>query len=1103
MSNFKQRYDKLNERQKQAVDAIDGPVMVIAGPGSGKTELLGLRIANILRLTDADPEDILCLTFTEAAAKNMRERLAGLIGKDAYKVAIHTFHSFGSEIINRHPECFYEGAIYAPIDEITKTEIIEDIIKNLKWNSRLKSYHPEQGYTYLRDVIARIDDIKKGGLSPEEFELLILENKNFEDEANKLISKVFAARISFNMLADLEQLAADLAAIPIARRASPLSDYHPLKAVLLDDLGQAVSKAEETEEKKSKTKPITKWKKNYLKKNAAGKWLLGSSFHSKELLDLAKIYGEYQDRIHREGFYDFADMILDTVQELEKNPELRYELQEKYLYTLVDEFQDTSGAQMRLLDAVLNTEVNEGRPNVLAVGDDDQSIYKFQGASLQNFSEFLGKYREVKKIVLTHNYRSTQEILNYSKSVIERADDRLVKKDGSIVKDLIAARMKSGGGDIAQREFLTKIEEYIFIAEEIKRLRAEDSGREIAVIARKHGDLEELAVLFNYYALPVAYERNKNILQEKHIREIATLARFVNSLDSKGAEEADEYLPDILAFPFWELDRIDIWKIATESHRHWDKNWLEVMLEYGGRPKLIAEFLIALGAEAKRRTMEEILDFITGTDKIDGVEYVSGFKEYYFSKEKFNEDRLAYLEYLFDLQTLFGKLREYRSRETLYLKDLVDFLDLHETHKLSIYKSHRLSKGKDAVSLLTAHKAKGLEFDAVFIVNCNENAWMKDRNGGKLSLPKNIPLSAEKDDVDDKIRLFFVAVTRAKCKLYLTNYCADEGERRNYDRLRFLDPDIATSEIEAITTENIRSAEEIITFKEEIRHYGVKNIDEEELLKSLLEDYRLSVTHLNNFLNVTKGGPANFLESNLLHFPGAKSPASSYGTAIHESFREFYKRFKEKGRPPELSELQNIFEEKLGFQGLNKKDFAEKAEKGKDELESYYQKNANAFDAKDLAETDFKSEGVVVGECPVTGKIDRIAWEDEKAKICKVYDYKTGKPFGSWAPGDDYLKIKAYEYKNQLIFYKILIENSRSFHLCEVSGGGIDFISALDGEPFCLDLEIKSEDVARLRGLIEIIFGKIMRLDFPNIEKYPQNFKGVQEFEEDLLSGKI
>src|ERR1035437_10388980 len=110
MMDFKKRYATLNKAQREAVDAIDGPVMVIAGPGTGKTELLSVRTANILQKTDTLPENILCLTFTDSGANAMRERLTEIMGKDAYKVAIHTFHSFGSEIINQYGEYFYQGA---------------------------------------------------------------------------------------------------------------------------------------------------------------------------------------------------------------------------------------------------------------------------------------------------------------------------------------------------------------------------------------------------------------------------------------------------------------------------------------------------------------------------------------------------------------------------------------------------------------------------------------------------------------------------------------------------------------------------------------------------------------------------------------------------------------------------------------------------------------------------------------------------------------------------------------------------------------------------------------------------------------------------------
>ena len=132
MEKFKTRYNKLNSAQKEAVDTIDGPLLVVAGPGTGKTELLSMRAANILRATDTLPENILCLTFTDSGANAMRARLASIIGTDAYKVAIQTFHSFGTEIINHHSEYFYRGADFSPADEVATYSILTDIFEELR-----------------------------------------------------------------------------------------------------------------------------------------------------------------------------------------------------------------------------------------------------------------------------------------------------------------------------------------------------------------------------------------------------------------------------------------------------------------------------------------------------------------------------------------------------------------------------------------------------------------------------------------------------------------------------------------------------------------------------------------------------------------------------------------------------------------------------------------------------------------------------------------------------------------------------------------------------------------------------------------------------------
>ena len=146
--DFERRYKQLNDRQREAVDTIEGPVMVVAGPGTGKTELLSMRVANILQKTDTLPENILCLTFTESGATAMRERLSEIIGPQAYKVAIHTFHSFGSDIINQYGEYFYHGADFRPASDLSSYELLRSIFDSLDFSNPLASRMNDE-YTHL------------------------------------------------------------------------------------------------------------------------------------------------------------------------------------------------------------------------------------------------------------------------------------------------------------------------------------------------------------------------------------------------------------------------------------------------------------------------------------------------------------------------------------------------------------------------------------------------------------------------------------------------------------------------------------------------------------------------------------------------------------------------------------------------------------------------------------------------------------------------------------------------------------------------------------------------------------------------------------------
>ncbi|MEA2098334.1 MAG: ATP-dependent DNA helicase [Patescibacteria group bacterium] len=1109
MSTFEKRYEKLNKEQKEAVDNIDGPMLVVAGPGSGKTELLSLRVANILQKTDVFPNNILCLTFTEKAATNMRNRLSGIIGQDAYKIAIHTFHSFGNEIINQNPEYFYQGAIYNPIDDLAQVEIMEEILKKLKYNSELKSFHPEQGYVYLKNILERIGDLKKA-LSPQEFLDITLENKSFFENSKEIIDQYFSQTISKKKLPEFKNIIKELENINFTE-AKGRTKFKSIKESIILSLNEAIEKSINNEE----TKYLSQWKTNFTMKDKNKKRVLKDCHKNEKQIELANIYKKYQKKIKERGYYDFSDMLLDTVKALRENQELQYNIAEKYLYILVDEFQDTNNIQNKLLDNIVDLETNKDSPNILAVGDDDQAIYKFQGANTSNIIDFISKYQDLKLVVLRKNYRSSQEILNFARKTILLGTERLENKISEISKDLSAGNLDIKAGNIINKEFETNFHEMVWIAKEIKKKIEQEycNPKDISVIAPKHKTLQEFAKVFDFFNIPISYEKKKDIFEDRQIKEIITILKFIDTINNVGEEEADEYLPLILSFSFLQIDSIVVWKISVRAYKE-KKRWLEVMIEHKDKKiRHIAEFLILLGNKANDFTAEEIIDIITGTKKMEECSFISPYKEYYFSKRKFDSERSVYLDYLVNLHSFIDSVRQYKGHKTLDVSSVLEFVNLHETHRITLNTTSEFNDEKKSVNLITAYGAKGLEFDTVFLVDCSESLWMKNNNS-RLNFPMNINLAPQKDSVEDKLRLFYVAITRAKKNLYLTNYKYDNKGKEKV-KLRFLNfakekeenkkekknlKILENEKKDFIKKENLES---FVELKLEINNHIVGNAKKEDLLQNLLKNYKLSVTHLNSFLDVTKKGPQEFLERQLLKFPQAQNKNSAYGSAVHNTFNIFYSEFKQRKNIPELDLFLKIFEDSLKRQRLNKNDFKEMLERGRDELSFYYKKKKSLFDINDLSELDFKSQGVNINGVHITGKLDRMHLDEEKKNIV-VYDYKTGKPFENWKVSEDHKKINSWNYHNQLVFYKLLVENSRDFgDRYTVDTGVLEFIKPENNNLISLSLSIQNEDIQRLKNLIQAVSKKIQNLDFPNIESYSKNIKGIKEFENDLLSGKI
>ena len=380
-AEFQKKLEQLNDEQRAAVDQIDGPVMVVAGPGTGKTQLLAMRVANILRQTDALPSNILCLTFTEAAATNMVERLSTIIGADAYKVEINTFHGFGSNIISRYGEYFYHGANYQPADELTQGEIINSILSSLPFDNPLRVSNGGQ-FTYLRDIQKLIGDLKKAALNPDELRQIAQQNIDFCEHMAPHINAAFSERISAKQLGKYRNLVTTAQSLGCEQETLPFTTEPKLADVFADELAAALELAESGE--KVSTKPISEFKKKWCEKEVirgTQSTTLKDLKRSQKILLAADVYAQYLAAMDQRQLYDFGDMIMNVIQAVDHNPELKANLQEQYQYILVDEFQDTNDAQMRLLTELTDY---DDQPNLMVVGDDDQAIYRFQGADISN-----------------------------------------------------------------------------------------------------------------------------------------------------------------------------------------------------------------------------------------------------------------------------------------------------------------------------------------------------------------------------------------------------------------------------------------------------------------------------------------------------------------------------------------------------------------------------------------------------------------------------------------------------------------------------------------------------------------------------------------------
>lgn len=1124
MTGFEIAYAALNDAQKEAVDYIDGPLLVIAGPGTGKTQLLSARVANILKQTDTPPRNILCLTFTESGAENMRERLSRFIGAEAYDVNISTYHAFGGDLIRRFPEYFTETRLQNPVDELGRRQIVATIIDNMRFNNPLKQTRHHEG-----DLISTISEVKRALLTPEDLRLIAAENLLFIRQTGRDLEKLFDGFVRMPKASEaialfekvLSVLAENAPANPVNKRFGSLG-----QAAILS-LRIALDEASET----NKTTPLTAWKNDWLVRDDNNHLTFDGELESLRVEALASVLDQYQTALSERELYDFDDMILRAIEVLEKNDALRLTLQEQYLYVLLDEFQDTNAAQLKFVQLLTNNPVNEGRPNVMAVGDDDQAIYAFQGALYSNMLDFYHMYRDVCVINLTENYRSHAEILFTAQNVANQIAERLHGHFDGASKKLVAANPNlPQQTNIERREFLSDIAQADWVSQQVKQLT--DSGvrpSDIAILAPRHKQLEPLVPYLNALKIPVRYEKRENILDAPVVKQLLTMSRLVLALHNHDEATADSLWPEVLSYDFWHLSTSSIWEMswkvtdarqkATLSDEPANTSWSRVLLEDGKTFRIPALLFLTLANIVGKESGETMLDYLTGSAIVDTNEQdlpriYSPLRDYYTGETMRLEQPELFYETLSHLTVLRARLREHQnaSETALSLQDLIDFVDMYQEADERMINTSPYTQATDAVQVMTVFKSKGLEFQHVFLISLQDDVWGSTSRGqsNRISLPANlVPIRHAGVTDDERLRILYVAITRAKYGLHMASV-AQTYSGKATRRLKYLLEqeredgeivDLVLPEHERVVYREDKTPPtlELLELDWRKRHLAaLQQIDLRALLEPRIDNYRLSPTHLSDFLDLEYGGPEHFFFTTILRFPTAPTPDGQFGNAIHETLEWVQHRVTETKQMPDTLEALQYFAARMRAKKLTEARTSLEIERGEVALSSFLTMRSNQYKLRDKAEVNFRNEGVTIGNAELAGKVDRLEIDYENKHIT-VVDYKTGKGYSKWVN-----EPRLYKYRRQLYSYKILVENSITYSGYTVTGGRLEFVEPdNNGRVSTLELAFEPAELDRTKKLMEALWRHVKQLNFPTVSSYDASLTGIKQFEQDLIDNKI
>jgi DNA helicase II / ATP-dependent DNA helicase PcrA len=954
-SVFEERYKSLNPEQKKAVDTIEGPVLVVAGPGTGKTTILTLRIAQILRKTQTPPNGILAITYTNAGVKAMREKLREVIGNTAHDVYIHTFHSFAGAMISEYLDHFVKLSNFKQMTEVEGESLIRNIISDPVFSSLRPLGKPD---IYIGSIVRAISDAKKDAMIPEMVsEYALKEIKRIEEDEDNISTRGATKGM--------------------------------LKAVALEQ--------------------IEKLKKTVL---------------------FSQVYKKYEEAKQKAKLRDYDDLIIELLVALRTDELFLRLVQERFLYILVDEHQDTNDAQNYIVGIIAEFFKT---PNVFVVGDEKQAIYRFQGASVENFLRLRKLWPEMKAITLSTNYRSHQSILDASFKMIENNYKENEHKD-------LRIELKSGSGsksrpvDVVFSENTLAMEEYL--VEEIKKIIERESKASIAIITRRNRELERVLRLLESNGIPVSSERSVDIFHHPIGSIFFDLIGYIS----------DPTRVDLLS----QTVNVGMWGLSYEES-------IELIHKLkSGQQGEVGSYLPALVSIKKWMLSDGAVGALIHIAEESGFTslvsrdpaYVHVWRGIVALAESVTRDG--------DIQSpleLIKVLLNYReSAENKSVKVSVGAPDLQ-------------------VKAMTAHGSKGLEFDYVFIPYASDEAWVGRIWGSSFALPEK---NLSSHNIADIRRLFYVALTRAR-KHVSVLYSIEESDGKGLTPLRFI-TELESKSVKTISLPRADILPKINTRGEkDITQYG--NLLVSEAKKVLLEN-GLSVTALNHFLEC----PNKFLYESTLKLPQALTVSAEKGSAMHEAISCVW-ALKDRNIENITSTITSSVGEYLerSLLSVSDKELLKKELLGnapvvaKALFDHFSLKGQVSVERWVEAPFDgiFDNNKVTI---PIHGKLDAVL---ETGDEVNVFDYKTRRAMSVAAIKGE-TQSDDGNYFRQLVFYKLLLQNN-SYSRKKNILSSLVFVSPDDsGRCPTVTLPVEDPDIkkvqAEIQDLINIVWsGRIGR----------------------------